>query len=66
MPVITIEAGKLTKEQKSRLVKEIVPKACEILNVPEQAIVTLIRENDFDNIGSGAELLSDKFGKSHK
>ncbi|AEY65917.1 4-oxalocrotonate tautomerase DmpI [Clostridium sp. BNL1100] len=59
MPVITIEAGKMSKEQKATLVKELVSKASETLNIPEQAFVTLIRENEFDNIGNGTKLLSD-------
>ena len=60
MPVITIEGGKITKEQKEQLVKEVVTSASKILNIPEQAFVTLIKENDFDNIGNGTELLSNK------
>ncbi|EPR12708.1 4-oxalocrotonate tautomerase DmpI [Ruminiclostridium papyrosolvens] len=59
MPVITIEAGKMSKEQKATLVKELVSKASETLNIPEQAFVTLIRENEMDNIGNGTKLLSD-------
>ncbi|KNF10094.1 hypothetical protein CLPU_1c02590 [Gottschalkia purinilytica] len=60
MPVITIESPKITKEQKSALVKELVSKASEVLNIPEQAFVTVIRENDLDNVGNGTKLLSDK------
>jgi 4-oxalocrotonate tautomerase len=60
MPVITIECGKITKDQKSQLTKALVIKASEILKIPEQAFVTLIKENDFDNIGNGTTLLSDK------
>ena len=63
MPVITLEVGKVSKEQKEELVKELVSKASEILKIPEQAFVTLIKENDFDNIGNGTELLSNKYGK---
>jgi len=63
MPVITLEVGKVSKEQKEKLVKELVSKASEILRIPEQAFVTLIKENDFDNIGNGTELLSAKFSK---
>jgi 4-oxalocrotonate tautomerase len=63
MPVITVEAGKLSKEQKAKLVKELVAKASETMNVPEQAFVTIIKENEFENIGNGTELLSDKFSK---
>lgn len=60
MPVITIDAAKITKEQKEQLVKELVISASKILNIPEQAFVTLIRENDLDNIGNGTELFSNK------
>ena len=59
MPVITVEAGKMTKEQKAKLCKELVTKASETLNIPEQAFVTLIKENDFENIGNGTSLLAD-------
>ncbi len=59
MPVITIEAGKMSKEQKATLVKELVSKASATLNIPEQAFVTLIRENEMDNVGNGTKLLSD-------
>lgn len=59
MPVITLDIAKVTKEQKAQLVEGLVSKASEILNIPEQAFVTLIRENDMDNIGNGTKLLSD-------
>lgn len=60
MPVITIEVSKQTKETKAKLVKELVKKASDILNIPQEAFVTLIKENEFDNIGNGTVLLSDK------
>jgi 4-oxalocrotonate tautomerase len=60
MPVIIFEGSKLTKEQKAKLVSELVTKASEIMNIPQQAFVTLIRENDHDNIGTGTTLLSDR------
>lgn len=63
MPVITIDAGKMSKEQKAKLVKDLASKASETLNIPVDAFVTIIRENDFDNIGSGTQLLSDKMAK---
>ena len=64
MPVITMDVGKITKEQKSKLVKELVIKASETLNIPEEAFVTIIRENDFENIGNGTTLLSEQFSKA--
>jgi 4-oxalocrotonate tautomerase len=60
MPVITLEAGKLNKEQKSQLVKEFTSTAAKIMNVPEQAFIVLLKENEQDNIGFGGQLLSDK------
>ncbi|MTI46290.1 4-oxalocrotonate tautomerase DmpI [Sporosalibacterium faouarense] len=60
MPVITLDGPKMTKEQKANLVKALATNVSEILNVPEQAVVTIIRENDFDNIGNGTTLLSDR------
>lgn len=60
MPVITLEVSKTTKEQKAKLVKTLVSNASEILDIPEQAFATIIKENDFDNIGNGTILLSDK------
>ena len=60
MPVITLEGPKMTKEQKAKLVNAFVAGASEILNIPEQAFVTILRENDYDNIGSGTALLSEK------
>jgi 4-oxalocrotonate tautomerase len=63
MPVITLDIGKVSKEKKAELVKELVLKASQTLNIPEQAFVTIIRENDFDNIGNGTRLLSDIIDK---
>ncbi|MEI2405718.1 MULTISPECIES: 4-oxalocrotonate tautomerase DmpI [Niallia] len=60
MPVITIEAVKLTKEQKRNLVKEMTTAAAKIINVPEQIVTVYVKENELDNIGVGGELLSDK------
>ncbi|WKV08471.1 4-oxalocrotonate tautomerase DmpI [Thermoanaerobacterium sp. CMT5567-10] len=60
MPVITLEAGKLNKEQKSQMVKEFTATASKIMNVPEQAFIVLIKENQQENIGVGGQLLSEK------
>jgi 4-oxalocrotonate tautomerase len=60
MPVITVEAAKLSKEQKSKLVKELTASAANIMNIPEQAFVVLVKENSTENIGVGGHLLSDK------
>ena len=60
MPVITVEAGKLNKEQKSKLVKDLTASAAGIMNVPEQAFIVLLKENESENIGVGGQLLSDR------
>ncbi len=60
MPVITIEASKLSKEQKRELVATLTKSASSIMNIPEQAYVVLVKENDIDNIGVGGILLSEK------
>lgn len=58
MPVITIEAGKLDGEKKSKLISEVTSKASEIMNVPEQAFIVFIKENEIENIGVGGSQLS--------
>ena len=60
MPVITIEGPMMNKEQKAKMVNALVTGASEILNIPAQAFVTIIKENDLDNIGNGTVLLSDR------
>lgn len=60
MPVITLEAAKLNKEQKDQLVKKFTHTASKVMNVPEQAFIVLLKENELDNIGFGGQLLSDK------
>ncbi|AGK95768.1 4-oxalocrotonate tautomerase DmpI [Clostridium pasteurianum] len=60
MPVITLEGAKLSKEQKSQLVKQLTASAAKIMNAPEQAFVVLLKENEKDNIGVGGQLLSKK------
>lgn len=59
MPVITLEAGKLNKEQKSQLVKELTKTASKLMNVPEQAFIVLLKENEQENIGFCGQLLSE-------
>lgn len=60
MPVITIDTPKLTKEQKEKLVKSIAESASEIVGVPLELIVTIIRENEAENVGIGNILLCDR------
>lgn len=58
VPVITIEAGKMQKDQKEALIQRFTKIGSEVLSIPEQAFVVLLKENDTDNIGTGGEMLS--------
>ncbi|SHI78034.1 4-oxalocrotonate tautomerase DmpI [Propionispora hippei] len=60
MPVITLEASKMSREQKAKLVQEFTESTLNILNVPKQSITVLIKENEKDNIGVAGQLLSDR------
>lgn len=60
MPVITLEAAKLNKDQKKQLVNEFTVVASKIMNIPEQAIFIFLKENELENIGVGGQLLSDR------
>lgn len=60
MPVITLEAGRLNKEQKKQLVEELTGVASTVMNIPEQAFIVLLKENELENIGLGGQLVSDR------
>lgn len=60
MPVITLEAASLSKEQKRRLAKEFTESAARILNMPEEAFYVFLKENELENVGVGGKLLSDR------
>ena len=59
MPVITLEAGTLTKEKKVELAKKLTETAAQVMGLPEKAYIVFLKENDFDNIASGGVLLSE-------
>lgn len=60
MPVITLEAAKLSKDQKQQLAREFTASAAKIMNMPEEAFCVFLKENSLDNVGVGGRLLSDK------
>lgn len=60
MPVITLEATKLNKDQKAQLVKEFTESAARIMNVSPEAFIVYLKENERENVGLGGKLLSDK------
>lgn len=60
MPVITFEAGKLTKQQKQELVRDFTETASRVTGIPKEGFYVFLKENERDNIGVGGVLLSDK------
>lgn len=60
MPVITLEAGTMTKEQKAELAKKLTETASQVLKIPNEAFIVFMKENNFDNIASGGVLLSER------
>ena len=63
MPIITVEAGTLDKEQKRALAQEMTATAARIMKVPEQAFIVLVKENDLDNFSTGGKLVSEMMKK---
>ena len=60
MPVITVDGPKMTKEQKSKLVKVFAETASEVMGIPVSAMVIIIREVERENVGVGNLLLCDR------
>ncbi len=59
MPVITVDGPKLSKEKKAELVKSFSETASEIMGLPVDAMIVIIREVDAENVGIGDCLLCD-------
>jgi 4-oxalocrotonate tautomerase len=60
MPVIIVESGPRTLDQKRELVAVLTKSASTIMKIPEQAFQVYIKENSQDNIGVGGILVSEK------
>ncbi|MDO5665945.1 MAG: tautomerase family protein [Bacteroidia bacterium] len=60
MPLITIELPKTSNENKRKLVKQMAESTSQILDVPLESIITIIKENELENIGAGSNLMSEK------
>ena len=58
MPFIKIEAGKMSRETKEKLIGGLTKVASESLGVPEEAFTVLIKENETDNWGLGGKVLT--------
>lgn len=57
MPYITVEGGKLTKEQKEQLIKRLTEVSSEIMNIPSEFFLTTIKELSDENIGIGGKTI---------
>lgn len=60
MPVITVEAVGMTKEQKTELVTQLTETASRVTKFPKESIVVLLKENAYENVGVGGVLLSER------
>jgi len=60
MPVITLDGGKLSKEQKAVLVQQFTEAAHKVTGIRKEAFIMIIRENERENIGVGGGLLADR------
>ena len=55
MPVINMEVGNLSLEQKKELITKFTEVAVEITGIPKQFFVVTIRELPDENLGVGGE-----------
>ena len=58
MPIITLEMGPLTTEQKEKLIVAFTKDVCEATGMPAEAMVVLIRELPRENMGVAGQQVS--------
>lgn len=58
MPIITLEAGDMSKEQKKSLIEGFTKVASETLNISTEAFIVILKQNEADNVGAGGKMLS--------
>ncbi|MBN1498642.1 MAG: tautomerase family protein [Spirochaetes bacterium] len=59
MPIITVDAAKITKENKAKLITSLTKTASEITSIPESSFTVLIKEFPVENWGIGGEPLEE-------
>jgi 4-oxalocrotonate tautomerase len=63
MPVIQLDTGAaLSREQKAELVRVLTARASEIMGVPQEAYVVIIRAHPEDSVGVGGKTLAERHG----
>jgi 4-oxalocrotonate tautomerase len=63
VPFIQVDAGPISKEKKTELIKALTNAASSILDIPVEAFSVIIKENNPDNIGVGEIPLTEKLKK---
>lgn len=69
MPYITIESGKLSDEQKERLIEKLTEVSSEIMSVPSEFFSVTIKELPDKNFGIGGKTIDtvkSEYIKNHK
>ena len=66
MPIIKLEAAKVTTEQKEKLIADLTKVASKHLGVPEEFFYVLIKENELDNWGVGGKTLTKFMAEKQK
>lgn len=59
MPVINVEIGRLSQEQKGALIANLTATAAAVTNIPLNAFTVVINELDDDNIGIGGKTIGE-------
>lgn len=69
MPYITVESGALSDEQKELLIKRLTEVSSEIMKVPQEFLVTTIKEVSDKNFGIGGktiDIVKEEYIKKHQ
>lgn len=64
MPIINVEAGEVSKEQKETLIAGLTKLASETLGIDAEHFFVLVKENELDNWGVGGEMFSNRLKKN--
>ena len=57
MPIITVEGGRITSEQKRELISKMTQLASEIMQIPPDFFMITIKELPDENIGIGGKTI---------
>jgi len=63
MPLIIFEGPKMEREEKRELVRSFAEAASRVTGIRMEVFTTVIHENEPENVGTGGELLVDKWAR---